>query len=445
MKETPALTRMNRRAFVRLGLGLSGAALLAACTPAAPSPTAAPAKPAAPAATAAPAKPAATAAPAKAAAPTKTLKFGAAISATGALTREGGFLREGYQFWADTVNAAGGIKVGNDAYKIELVFLDDQSDGATSAKLVEKLITEDKVDFLFGPMGSGITEVASVVSERYRKIMLSPLASTQRLFDRGFKYLFNHTSPIEKLGGLHAEMWKLLGVKTAAIVTPDDVYPLASANVQKAIAEQGGVQVVYFQKFPKDTHDMSSMITDMKRLAPEAVSVTGYVENELLLIRQAREQGVNFKYYGLLDAPSTEDFFQIMAKDANYMFEANPWDPSIGWKDPVFGDSKKFAADYKAKKGKEPTLFQSAAAASGVVLQQALMKAGSTDTDKVREAMLALDLQTLNMPLKYNEKGQNIAGTAVVLQVQDGKRTVVYPDSVAAAKPKYPTPPWGQR
>ena len=80
-----------------------------------------------------------------------TLKLGAAVSLTGPFSREGQLLRDGYDLWKDTVNAQGGIKVGARTYKVDIVYYDDESKAQTSARLTEKLITEDKVAFLFGP------------------------------------------------------------------------------------------------------------------------------------------------------------------------------------------------------------------------------------------------------------------------------------------------------
>src|SRR5258708_32436942 len=122
---------------------------LAACS----SPTAAPAPPASAPAPTSP--PAAAAAPATAAAPAAasatfdgTLVFGAPISLTGSTAKEGALQRDGYDLWRDTYNKAGGINVGGKHYKIETKYYDDTSNAQQSATLAEKLIKEDKRNFL---------------------------------------------------------------------------------------------------------------------------------------------------------------------------------------------------------------------------------------------------------------------------------------------------------
>src|SRR5512146_2018595 len=78
------------------------------------------------------------------------VRVGASVSLSGKLTREGHGLKEGYEFWADFMNEKGGIDIGNKKYKVKLIAYDDESNPQRAAKLTEKLITEDKVNFLLG-------------------------------------------------------------------------------------------------------------------------------------------------------------------------------------------------------------------------------------------------------------------------------------------------------
>ncbi|MCL1598117.1 MAG: ABC transporter substrate-binding protein, partial [Actinomycetia bacterium] len=102
-----------------------------------------------------------------------TIILGAAVSETGKFAREGKDTRQGYETWLDWVNNEyGGINVGGDRYKVEIVFYDDEGDADTTANLIEKLITEDDANFLLGPYSSGLTAGASAVAEQYDMIMI---------------------------------------------------------------------------------------------------------------------------------------------------------------------------------------------------------------------------------------------------------------------------------
>ena len=115
------------------------------------------------------------------------ITFGAALSLTGGVSTEGRLVKEGYDLYVKHINQKGGIKVGDKTYKVAIKYYDDQSDAASSAKLYEKLITEDGIKLLLGPYSSGITLAASSVTERYQVPMVAAHAAATGVYDRGFK------------------------------------------------------------------------------------------------------------------------------------------------------------------------------------------------------------------------------------------------------------------
>ena len=117
-----------------------------------------------------------------------TITLGAAVSETGKYAREGKDTRQGYLTWLDWVNNEyGGIKVGDDCYNVEIVYYDDEGDPDTAANLVERLITEDEVDFLLGPYSSGLTMSTSAIAENYGMIMVEGNGASESIFERGFQ------------------------------------------------------------------------------------------------------------------------------------------------------------------------------------------------------------------------------------------------------------------
>ena len=118
------------------------------------------------------------------------IKLGCAISFTGNQSRSGKLYIDSYKFAVDKVNAVGGVKIGDKAYRLELVFYDDKSDPTESSRLVEKLIAHDKVAFLLGPYSSGITIPDSIVARRYRMPMIEGGGASSKIFDKGNRYIF---------------------------------------------------------------------------------------------------------------------------------------------------------------------------------------------------------------------------------------------------------------
>ena len=106
------------------------------------------------------------------------IKVGAPLPLTGPLSPEGLKQKRGYDLWAEAATAKGGIKAGGKTYKVEIVYADYASNTPRAVQAAERMITEDKVNFLFAPFGSGATKAASAISEKYAMPMLAPTASS---------------------------------------------------------------------------------------------------------------------------------------------------------------------------------------------------------------------------------------------------------------------------
>ena len=123
------------------------------------------------------------------------IKVGAPLPLTGPLSPEGLKQKRGYDLWAEAANAKGGIKAGGKTYKVEIVYADYASNTPRAVQSAERMITEDKVNFLFAPFGSGATKAASAVSEKYGIPMLAPTASSAEVYDQNYKFLFGTLTP----------------------------------------------------------------------------------------------------------------------------------------------------------------------------------------------------------------------------------------------------------
>src|ERR1043166_289202 len=145
------------------------------------------------------------------------IRIGASLSLTGTYAEPGRFQSEGYKLCEKDLNTKGGV-LGR---KVEMVVYDDQSLPATAVKLYEKLITEDKVDAVMGPYSSAVSEAVANVTEKYKKVMVAPLAATTSIFKKGRKYIFMVITPAENyLDGL-IDMAAKRGLKTVAIINED--------------------------------------------------------------------------------------------------------------------------------------------------------------------------------------------------------------------------------
>ena len=173
--------------------------------------------------------------------------IGTPLALTGPLADEGRKQQIAYKMWLDRVNAQGGIQVGNKKMKVKFIEYDYQTNGKRAQQLIEKLITDDKVDFLTAPFGSGHTKIASAVAERYGVPLMASVSSSESVFNQGFKNLFGTLAPNQ---GFTDTMFGHFGkvypnAKTMAILGRDDVFPKSMAKAFSKDAPKFGVKVVY--------------------------------------------------------------------------------------------------------------------------------------------------------------------------------------------------------
>ncbi len=364
------------------------------------------------------------------------IRIGASLSLTGSYAKLGKNQHEGYKLCEKDLNARGGLL----SRKIEFVVYDDQSMPATAVRLYEKLITEDKVDGVMGPYSSPVTEAALNVTEKYHKVMASPLAATTSIFKKGRKYAFMIISPAEVyLEGL-VDIAAKRGLKTIAVVNEDTLFSKAAASGTVDLAKKKGMQVVFQEAYPKGNTDFSALLTKIKAANPDVIAAGTYFDDAVALTRQMKELNVNPKMFGVTVGGDLPEFYDTLKQNAEYIYGATQWEPSL-----PYPGIKEFFDSYKKEFGHEPSYHSAAGYAGCMTYAEGVKRAGTLDGDKVREALLKLETRTMFGDYKVDADGFQVAHKMVLFQWHEGKKLTVWPDELASAKPRFPTPPWNQR
>jgi len=371
----------------------------------------------------------------------QSIKVGASLSLTGTYAKPGQYQREGYELCAEETNTRGGL-LGK---KVEFVVYDDQSTPATGVKLYERLITEDKVDAVMGPYSSPISEAVANVTEKYKKVMVAPLAATTSIFKRPpgkeRRYIFMVVSPAEVyLEGL-IDIAAKRGLKTVAILNEDTLFAKASAAGTAELAKKKGMQVVFQEAYPKGNTDFSAMLVKVKAANPDVVAASTYFDDAVAIVRQMKELNVNPKMLGVTVGGDLPEFHDLLKQNAEYIYGASQWEPAL-----PYPGQRDFVESYKRKFSREPAYHAAAGYGGCLVYLEAVKRAGSLESDKVRAELLRLEWKTAFGEYKVDQDGFQTAHKMVLFQWQDGKKVTVWPDDLAAgAKVRYPTPPWTQR
>ena len=372
------------------------------------------------------------------------VRFGASLSLTGKMATEGRLVKDGYDFYVKHINALGGIPIKGKKYKVEIVYYDDESDPKTTVKLVEKLIVEDKIKYLLGPYSSSCTFPASSVAEKYKLPMVEAHGAASTIFERGYKYIFatlntvdQYTSNILKMANESSPR-----PKTVALINENSLFPQLAMDGGARQAKELGMQVVYKEKYPSGTKDLSSMLAVVREKNPDILLAGGYTGDMIMLVKQAREMGVKPKAFGLMLGPTLPGFVEALKQDAEYILEPVQWSSTMAWKDDVFGyTAADFARLFKQDFGYEPDYHPPQSSAAMLVFHHALQKVGvSASSQELRDAIAATDIMTFYGPVRFNEKGMNIGKGMAVIQLQNGTPKVVYPTAGAQSKFVYPRP-----
>ncbi len=368
-----------------------------------------------------------------------TIRFGAALSLTGNLATEGKLVREGYDFFVKQVNERGGIEVAGKKYKVSITYYDDESNANTSVKLYEKLISEDGIKFLLGPYGSGASVAVSTVVEQHKLPMVIAHGAASTIYNRGYKYIFG------VLNGLEFYTFNMVKMaseqnpplKRLALINENALAPQLTIDAAAAQAKQFGLEVVYKEKYASGTKDLSSELEKMKATSPDMIIAGGYTNDMILLTRQIKQVGLKPKLLGFMLGPTLPGFVKSLGADADLTLEPVQWSLGVPYKDATFGWTARGYADlFQKEYGHVPDYHPIQSTAALQVYYHAFQKVGGFDPQKVRDAIAATDMVTAYGPIRFNEKGQNVAKTMSVVQIQDGKSVVVYPADVAEGKLK---------
>ena len=343
--------------------------------------------------------------------------IGASFELTGNVANYGKSTLSGLKLAVDQVNKAGGVN----GKQLVVVESDNKSEPAESGNSVTKLITQDKVVAVVGPATSGCVFAATPVVTSNKVPLIAPCATAPAItVDNGQvkEFIFRACFIDPFQGRVMAEFAdKTLGVKNVAILhDASSDYSKGLAEVfEKTLNEKGG-KVVAKEAFLSKDIDFKAALTKIKAANPEEIYIPGYYEEVAKIIKQTREIGLNVPLIGCdgWDSPKLVEIAGPEALNNTYFssaFSVQDQTESV----------QKFIADYKAMYQKDPDIFCMQGYNAGLVLADALKRAGDgADGTKLAAAIAATkDLPVASGKLTY-DKDHNPIISAIIIEMKDG-------------------------
>ena len=371
------------------------------------------------------------------------LVIGASVSLTGDFSDSGQAVQRGYQLWADTVNAAGGI-LGR---TVQLKIVDDASSPTQVVTNYQNLINKDRVDLTFGPFSTLLTIPASQVAKRYGYAFLAPAGGGPKVFEQNLdNYFFVQPAPTVQSGDVFVNYVLSLPAdqrpKTAAYAELDDPFATPLAENIRHKLEAAGVRTVYQQVYPSETMDLSPMMGAIAALRPDAIIAGTQNEDAYAQVKSLVQLKFSPSFLFQSNGANSPLEFpdKVGAGNAEGIVAPADWFPGS-----TAAGSAAFTAAYIKKYGGTAQSIDDSSAeayAVGQLISAVAAKTNKIDNGTIIKSLHAGSWPTLLGNLSWSANGAP-SGEFNLVQWQKGKLLPVFPKSVAQASPEAPKPNWG--
>ena len=314
-----------------------------------------------------------------------TIKIGASAPKTGPLA--GGStvtFWPNVKLWVKQVNDSGGIKLKSGKAKIELIEYDDRTNPGEAIKNIQRLATQDKVDFILAPYGTGFNLATAPIFAKFNYPLITHTAITDKveaLTKRYSNIFFTLGTTTDFAGSVATVLGKMKAAGTignkVAMVNVADAFGIELANAARPIFKKAGFDIIYDKSYPLGSPDLSPIIRGAKGVKPDAFVAWSYPPDTFGLTAQAKVQGLNVKAYYTAVATAFPAFGGKFGKSAEGILGAGGINPDTK-------AMKDYFANHKAVTGKTPDYWASGMVyATFQILRTAIEAVGTKDRKAV--------------------------------------------------------------
>ncbi|MCX7842251.1 MAG: ABC transporter substrate-binding protein [Clostridia bacterium] len=342
------------------------------------------------------------------------IKIGAIQPISGQVSAYGTQTRDAIQMAVDEINAKGGIN----GKKIKLIVEDDEANPEKTVNAFKKLVTQDKVIGIIGALTSKCSLSITKEAQQRKVIMISPSSTNDTVTDAGdyiFRACYNDSFQGQVVAKFAQETLK---AKNAAILfdNTNDYSKGLRDNFKKKFEELGG-KVVIEESYATGDKDFNAQLTKIKGTNPDVLFIPDYYSTVSLIAKQVKSQNIKAP---MLGADGWDEITNNAGEEVVGSFYSNHYSP-----DADDADVKNFVKKYEEKYKITPNALAALGYDATYILAEAIERAGSTDTSKIKDEMMKTNKKFVTGQIKFNEK-RNPVKSAVMVEVKkgsDGKLT----------------------
>ncbi|MBV9532427.1 MAG: ABC transporter substrate-binding protein [Bradyrhizobium sp.] len=332
--------------------------------------------------------------------------------------------------------------------KLDVTFVDHQGDPSLAQQVTTRLVTQDRVKALMGAYQSSCSFTATAVAERYGIPFLVGDSAALNITGRGFKWVFRTTPIASDYARTYMQFFadmKKQGKKidSIAVVNENTDYGTSVGDAVEAEAKKVGISVAIRIPYSASSTDVSAQVLQLKQKQPDVVIFISYTADSILYMKTMR----NLDYgppmvIGDDSGFSDPSFIPAVSDVAQGAMNRSAWD--IG---KPGSTTYKVNVMYKAKTGRDLDDTSGRNMQGFFVLADAINRAGSTDPEKIRDALAKTDLKPEQLMMgyhgvKFDQTGQNTLASTYLIQLQGKKYELVWPESAANSKLRWPMAGW---
>ena len=379
--------------------------------------------------------------------------IGISLSLSGDFSADGQAYQQGYELWADSVNATGGLL----GHKVKLDIVSDASSPTQVVTNYQDLISVKHVNLTFGPFSTLLTLPAAQAVNRYGYAMLEGAGGGPSVFQAGLKNVFDVTLPVSYDLAPFSKWLTSLPASTRpttiAYVTSNDPFTQPVVDVAQKLIAGHGIKTVYNKVFPAEATDYTSIADAVAATKPQVVMLGSVDVPTVSAFMQAFEQAhFTPKVFVATAGPDQGQAFTsaVGIGNADGMMVPNSWYGSS----PI-ASSRAMVAAYIKKDGGTKVCANPCTAASvnadiaeaysvGEVMAQAVKATGGFNNAAIIKYLhTGVTLTSVQGAVKFNALGENLAQTAYTFQWQGAKFVEVNPTTDKGAVPVlFPKPAW---
>ena len=341
----------------------------------------------------------------------KPILIGGTVSLEGKYAETSAMIQRGYKLWVEQINKKGGL-LGR---PVKLILYNDKSKKDLVATLYERLILEDGVDLTLSPYGTPLTMVASEVTEKYSYVMLACAAAGEKIWERGYKYIFGVYALADRYFIGFQDLMAREGFESLSIIFENTGFNISIANGVRGWADRFNLKIAYESSFDDGNSELPIILKQVMKKNIDGLIFSGYPPECYKFISLMKKADFRPKALTFTIVPTHPDFHKNIGPFAEGIFAPSQWEPDERI---PFPGTKQFIKDFNKFAGLMPSYHAASAYSACQILEKAIIQSQAIDHKKIRNYVGSFDTITIMGRFKVDHTGRQVGHNPILIQWQ---------------------------